>query len=119
FVTLSPNGSQITFAQPVFGGFQYSLFTAPLDGSTPRLLAESSNEVMYSAGAWLGEDWLAVNLLEPDTSSYQPPLLLNLSTCNSHASPLHRVHVLPGHSPLSACPIIQLCYKSPLPSTSR
>lgn len=99
FVTLSPDGSQITFAQPVFGGFQYSLFTAPLNGSTPRLLAESSNDVMYSAGAWLGQDWLVVNLLEPDTSSYQPPLLLNLNTCESYVLPLPGVQVVAGHSP--------------------
>lgn len=96
FVTLSPDGSQITFAQTVFGGFQYSLFTAPLDGSTTRLLAESSNEMMYSAGAWLGQEWLVVNLLEPDTLSYQPPLLLNINTCESYVLPLSGVQVVAG-----------------------
>lgn len=99
FVTLSPDGSQITFAQTVFGGFQYSLFTAALDGSSTRLLAESSTEVMYSAGAWLGQDWLIVNLLETDTSSYRPPLLLNLSTCESYVLPLPGVQVVAGYSP--------------------
>ncbi|MCW5874772.1 MAG: PD40 domain-containing protein [Anaerolineales bacterium] len=99
FVTLSPDGSQVTFAQAVFGGFQYSLFAAPLDGSTSRLLAESSNDVMYSAGAWLGQDWLVVNLYEANTTSYKPPLLLNLNTCQSYALPLPGVQVVAGHQP--------------------
>ncbi|MBX3005456.1 MAG: hypothetical protein KF821_06470 [Anaerolineales bacterium] len=97
FVTLSPDGRQITFAQTVFGGFQYSVFAAPLDGSQPRLVAESSTERMYAAGAWLGQDWLIVNVFDPN-SGYMPALLLNLATCESFALPLPAVQVMAGRA---------------------
>ncbi|MCW5839286.1 MAG: PD40 domain-containing protein, partial [Anaerolineales bacterium] len=97
FVTLSPDGRQITFAQTVFGGFQYSVFAAPLDGSQPRLVAESSTELMYAAGAWLGQDWLIVNVFDPN-SGYTPALLLNLATCESFALPLPAVQVMAGRA---------------------
>lgn len=94
FVQLAADGKRVTYGDQIFGGFSYSLFLGALDGSPPRLLAESGAEVMFSSGAWLGEEWLAVNLYEPATTSYKEPLLLNLASCESYALPLQGVQIM-------------------------
>lgn len=96
FARLAPDGEYLTYGEQIFGGFNYSLFLAALDGSNTRLLAESGAEVMFSAGAWLGPEWLVVNVYQPGTTAFHSPLLLHVSTCESYALSLPDAQVISG-----------------------
>ncbi len=94
FATLSPDGQWATYGEQLFGGFNYSLHLVQLPGGTPRVLAESSHQMQFVAGAWMGAEQLLVNVLDVDRSGWLPPLLLNVKDCTLYSLPLPGVQVL-------------------------
>lgn len=94
FPALSPDGRYATYGEQLFGGFNYSLHLVELPKGAPRVLAESDAEIQFSAGAWMDADWLLVNVLDANLSTWQPPLLLNVNDCKVYTLPLPSLQVM-------------------------
>lgn len=94
FPALSSDGRYATYGEQLFGGFNYSLHLVELPKGAPRVLAESDAEVQFSAGAWMDADWLLINVLDANLSTWQPPLLLNVNDCKAYTLPLPSLQVM-------------------------
>ena len=85
FARLSPDGTRIAFSEATFGGTNYSVHVANLDGSEKRLIAESGSDLTFAAGAWSADDqWLILNVSRTTGPSYgELPVLLNVANCQA------------------------------------
>ena len=87
FPRLSPDGEHIAYSQLSLGSPTYSIYLARLDGTEERLLAESSPEAAFSAGAWsVDGQWLILNTIDLNDPNvpYLSPVLLNVESCEAY-----------------------------------